>query len=256
MSDQKENASVQVIDRTFAVLELVSLTGSMSLKDIYSQLNLNKASTLRIVTALCANGYLERDPKGNYSLSFKTYEVGLRAVRRVDYITFIRETLDTLSHELGVIAQFSVREQKELLCIESFDLTRANFSIYTRVGQRSQLYATSAGKAILSTYQDSEIQAVWETLDIRAYTPNTITDLDRFMQEIYETRQRGYAVDNEESEPALFCVGTPLLNANRKAIGAISLSTNTMDDVSRQRLANALLSQTQRLAYMLSYSMK
>lgn len=254
MNEQNETGSVQIIDRTFAVLELVSQSGSSSLKEIYSQLGLSKASTLRIVTALCANGYLERDPKGNYSLTFKSYEIGLRAVRRVDYITFIRETLDTLSNELGVIAQFSVREQKELLCIESFDLTRANFSIYTRVGQRSQLYATSAGKAILSTYTDADIKDLWDSMDIRAFTPNTITDFDRFMQEIYEARQRGYAMDNEESEPALFCVGTPLLNANKKAIGAISLSTNTMNDVTRQRLVSAMLSQTQRLAYMLSYS--
>ena len=57
--------------------------------------------------------------------------------------------LDHLSGALDVIAQFSVREQDELLCLESFDLAHSNFSVYTRVGQRSQLYATSAGKAIL-----------------------------------------------------------------------------------------------------------
>ena len=256
MSAQNEPASVQVIDRTLAVLELVSENGSMSLKDIYSSLGLNKASTMRITNALTANGYLEKNPKGNYSLSFKTYEVGIRAVRRIDYITFIRETLDHLADDLGVIAQFSVREGYELLCIESFDLTHSNFSVYTRVGQRSQLYTTSAGKAILSTYGDEEIAELWGKMNVRAFTPNTITELDEFMKEIYVTRQRGFAVDNEEGELGLFCVGTPLLNASRKPIGAISLSTNRMDDATLQRISSALLSQTQRLTYMLSYAMK
>lgn len=256
MSDHTENASVQVIDRAFAILELVSQQGSTSLKDIYSALGLNKASTLRIASALVSNGYLDKDPKGNYSLTFKPYELGIRAVRRVDYITFIRETLDNISSELGVIAQFSVREQNELLCIESFDLSRANFSVYTRVGQRSQLYATSAGKAILSTYQDDDIKALWEKLDIHVYTPKTITNLDDFMKEIYVTRQRRFAIDDEESELGLFCVGTPLVNANQKAIGAISLSTNMMNDAILQRMSSSLLSQTQRLSYMLSYSIK
>ena len=202
------------------------------------------------------NGYLERDTKGNYSLSFKTYEIGIRAVRRVDHITFIRETLDQMAEELGVVAQFSVREHTELLCLESFDPTKSNFSVYTRVGQRSELYATSAGKAILSTYPDAEIEELWKQMNVRVFTPKTITTLDAFMQRIYEARQRGFALDDEESEMGLFCVGTPLLNANKHAIGAISLSTNRMDGTELQRLSSALLTQTQRLSYMLSYSAK
>lgn len=254
MNEEREIQSVQVIDRAFAIMELVSLNGSMSLKDIYSKLGLNKASTLRIANALVANGYFDRNSKGNYFLTFKPYEVGIRAVRRIDYIAFIRETLDKLSDSLGVIAQFSVREQYELLCLESFDLTRANFSVYTRVGQRSPLFATSAGKAIMSTYQDDEIKAMWEHMNIRAFTPNTIVSFDDFMKEMYVTRQRGFALDGEELEMGLFCVGTPLVNSNHNAIGAISLSTSKMNDSEIQRLSTSLLSQTQRLTHMLSYS--
>ena len=132
MSEQSDVASVQVIDRAFSVLELVSNEGSMSLKDIYTLLGLNKASAMRIANALVANGYFDKDERGNYSLTFKAYEVGIRAVRRVDYITFIRETLDQLAAELGVIAQFSVKEGTELLCLESFDLTRSNFSVSSK----------------------------------------------------------------------------------------------------------------------------
>lgn len=256
MSDKNEASSVQVIDRAFSILELISNRGTVALKDIYSALGLNKASTLRIVTALTANGYLERDESGFYSLSFKAYEVGIRAIRRVDYITFIREALDQMSSELNAIAQFSVRQQTELLCLESFDLTHSNFSVYTCVGQRSQLYATSAGKAILSTYTDDEIRELWERLDIRAFTPNTITSLDRFMEKIHEARLRGFALDEEEHEPGLFCIGAPLVNARGRAVGAISLSTSRMDDEEIRRLSAGLLAQVQRLTYLLSYSAK
>ena len=256
MSEQSDVASVQVIDRAFSVLELVSNEGSMSLKDIYTSLGLNKASAMRIANALVANGYFDKDERGNYSLTFKAYEVGIRAVRRVDYITFIRETLDQLAAELGVIAQFSVKEGNELLCLESFDLTRSNFSVYTKVGIRSQLYATSAGKAILMTYKDEEIKTLWDQMNVRIFTPKTITDYDQFMKRIYEARYRGYAMDDEESELGLFCVGAPLVNSTGKAIGAISLSTSRMDEETERRLSTALLAATQRLGYMLSYSMK
>lgn len=121
---------------------------------------------------------------------------------------------------------------------------------------RSQLYATSAGKAILSTYDDDDIKALWSNMDIRAFTPRTIVDFDEFMKEIYVIRKRGFAVDMEESESGLFCVGTPLINSKHKAIGAISLSTDKLTDADLQKISKGLLSQTQRLAYMLSYSIK
>ena len=85
MTDQIKPQSVQVIDRTFAVMEFVARRGTMSLKDIYSNLGLSKATALRIANALVTNGYLERDEKGNYSLSFKSYEIGICAVRRVEF---------------------------------------------------------------------------------------------------------------------------------------------------------------------------
>lgn len=257
ITDEKnDSGSIMAVDRAFRVLELVSEKDSMSLKDIYSAIGLNKASTLRIANALTANGYLSRNEKGDYSLSFKAYEVGLRAVRRFHYITFIRESLDQMATDLGAIAQFSVRDGNDLLCLESFDLTHSNFSIYTRIGQRSELYATSAGKAILSTCRDEEIRELWQTFQIHPFTPNTITDLDAFMEEIYKTRQRGYAVDDEEREAGLFCVGAPLIDASRTTIGAISLSVNRMDETELRRLSTGLLAQTQRLTYMLSYAGK
>ena len=62
MSEPKSPGSVQAIDRTFKILETIARNGNVSLKDIYTTLGLNKASTLRIVTALCSNGYVCRDP--------------------------------------------------------------------------------------------------------------------------------------------------------------------------------------------------
>nr|WP_325181616.1 IclR family transcriptional regulator [uncultured Oscillibacter sp.] len=257
MSEPKSPGSVQVIDRTFKILETIARNGNVSLKDIYTTLGLNKASTLRIVTALCSNGYVYRDSVGgNYSLTFKAFEVGVYAVRNVNYISFIKSFLEQMSSDLGVIAQFSVEDNNELLCLESYDPTGSSFSVYTRVGQRSPLYSTSAGKAILSTYSNDEIRAKWPAMNVRAFTRNTITSLDALLQDIGQIRQRNYAMDNEESEPGLFCIGTVLLNYNRRPIGAISLSTNRMTEEIQQNLSSALLDQSRQLSYMLGYSVR
>ena len=40
-------------------------------------------------------------------------------------------------------------------------------------------------------------------------------------------RENGYAIDNEELEHGLTCIGAPILDKNNKAIAAISLSGPT-----------------------------
>lgn len=247
--------SVQAIDRAFLVLETVARNDSMSLNELHKTLGVNKASLLRVATSLCDNGYLLRDSKtGDFSLSLKAFEVGVHAVRNLDYINLIKGELENLANELDVIAQFSIEDKNELLCLESFDKNNSGFSIYTRVGERSPLYSTSAGKALLSTYANEEILSKWEQMDVKPLTPNTIQSSEALMQDIAEIRKRNYATDIEENEPGLFCVGTVLLNYNRKPLGAISLSSSSMSDEKRQYLAQVLLQHTQRLSSMMGYS--
>ncbi len=247
--------SVQAIDRAFLVLETIAVHGTMSLNDLHTTLSINKASLSRIALALCENGYLNRDAKsGDYALSLRAFEVGVHAVRKLDYLHVIRGVLEELSTELNVIAQFSIEDHNELLCLESFDQSNSSFSIYTRVGARSPLYSTSAGKAILSTYSNEEICKKWAKMDVRQLMPNTITTVEALLQDIAATRQRNYALDLEENEPGLFCVGTVLMNYNRKPIGAISLSADTMSEEQQAQYSKALLQCTQRLSSMLGYS--
>lgn len=248
--------SVQLLDRAFGILELLSKNKRMSLKEIYTKLGLNKASTLRIMSGLCANNYVHKDVRsGDYSLSFKCYEVGIRAVGMFNHIHFIREALESLAFSLNVIAQFSVFDNFSLLCLESFDNTNSNLTVYTKVGHRSPLYTTSAGKSILSTCSEDELRLLWPRMKVNAYTPNTITSLDAFLDELAVTRKRGYALDMEETELGLFCLGMPVVGNDERAVGAISLSTIVMDSDTIQRLYNGLSTQIRRLSYLQGYQL-
>ena len=253
--DDKKMNSVQAIDRALLVLETIAKESSLSINDLHILLGLNKASLSRITATLHNKGYLNREEKtGNYSLSLRTFEIGVRAVRNLDYINLIKGSLANLSSELSVIAQYSIEDHHELLCLESFDHKNTGFSLYTHVGQRSPLYATSAGKAILSTYSNEEIMEKWKHMEIRTLTSNTITDIDALLQDIALTRQRNYALDMEESEYGVYCIGTALLNYNRQPIGAISLSSSSMTAEEQECYGDALLQQSKRLSNMLGYS--
>lgn len=247
--------SLQVIDRAFAVLEVMSGTRKMSLNELYTELKINKASLSRVLASLCKNGYISKDNEtGSYSMTFKAFEIGIGALRNTNYYYFVKEALRDLSKRFNVIAQFSVEDNNELLCLESYNDNKNTFSVYTSVGVRSPLYATSAGKAILSTYQTDEIFDKWEQMNIRPYTEHTITTPEKLLQEISQIRSQGYAVDKEESELGLFCVGTVICNYNHQPIGAISVSTNEMSPERQDILGKAILEKSQYLNNLLGFS--
>ena len=106
----------------------------------------------------------------------------------------------------------------------------------------------------MSTYSNAEILRKWEMMDAKPLTPNTIRTADELMQDIARIRERNYALDIEENEPGLFCLGTVLMNYNRKPLGAISLSSRSMTEEEQMRYAQSLLQHTRRLSSMLGYS--
>jgi DNA-binding IclR family transcriptional regulator len=59
---------------------------------------------------------------------------------------------------------------------------------------------------------------------IRAYTTNTITDVDELLLDLGRIRRRGYAVDDVEHEPDVKCVAAPVWNHREAVVGAISVS--------------------------------
>ena len=150
--------TIQAVDRALQILETIGRASSMSLAELNKEIKVNKASLSRLVYTLVQNGYLVKNEKnGDYSLTLKTYEVGLNAVQNLDKLSLINSTLLDLNNRCGRISQFSVEDNNQLLCLQSIGKEAMSFSVYTSVGHRSPLYSTSAGKALLSTYSNGEI---------------------------------------------------------------------------------------------------
>lgn len=248
--------TIQSVDRAFQILETVSRLGSLSLIDLQKKLQYNKASLSRLVYTLVENGYLEKNEKtGEYVLTLKAYEIGINAVQNLDKISLINSTLADLSRETGRIAQFSIEDNNQLLCIQSIGQKSSSFSVYTNVGRRSPLYCTSAGKALLSTYTNTKIIELWDSLDVKPLTEHTITDVHEFLLDVSQVRRRQYALDREENEYNIFCVGAVVLDHTSSPIGAISISGGSLTEEEETQIGGLLISSVKRLSGLLGYMM-
>lgn len=254
--ETKENnlETIQAVDRAFQVLELISRKGSMNLNDLYKEIKISKPSLLRLAYTLTQNGYLEKDAQSaNYSLTLKAYQVGMSSIQNINKISMINATLSDLHKETGRIAQFSVEDGYQIICLQSVGQQATFFSAYTDIGRRCPFYSTSAGKALLATYPNEQIIQMWSHFNPTQFTTNTITDLQSFLQDVSETRRRHYALDLEETEYRVFCIGTAVLGYTNTSVGAISLSGTTLTPEEETQLSTMLLSSARRLSQLLGY---
>jgi DNA-binding IclR family transcriptional regulator len=93
-----------------------------------------------------------------------------------------------------------------------------------KVGKRALVHSTALGKAILSGMSSAEVQQLVAQCGLPAITTNTITDPERFLEEINRTRERGFALDDEENEIGVRCVAAPIFDHTGQAVAAVSVS--------------------------------
>lgn len=116
-----------------------------------------------------------------------------------------------LSLDLNQTVHLVVEDNEEVLYIDKHDPSGNENRLSSKIGKTAPMYVTAVGKAILATKSNEEIRAIWNKTDIQPFTKHTITSLDAFMMEIEKVRQKGYAIDNEENEYGVLCIGTVFL---------------------------------------------
>ncbi|OYR23447.1 bacterial transcriptional regulator family protein [Brucella pseudogrignonensis] len=66
------------------------------------------------------------------------------------------------------------------------------------VGSRLPAYCSAAGLVFLAGLEDAKIHDILARSDLRAYTPKTVFDPEKIWRRISETRQRGFAIAEEQ----------------------------------------------------------
>jgi IclR family KDG regulon transcriptional repressor len=118
----------------------------------------------------------------------------------------------------------------------------------TSIGGQVELHSTSVGKAWLSGLPDQRLLEVLQSLELRRHTAKTFTTPEALLDELKRTREQGFAFDDEENEPDIRCLGSPIFNRSREPIGAVSISMPVYrHDARRHELCGRLVRETAKL---------
>lgn len=251
-----EKATVQSIDRALSILEVLAAEkDGLGVTEASLRVNLHKSTVHRLLSALCERGYVEQRADGNYRLGMKFVELSSLYLNQVELKTEAQPYLRKLLQQSTQPVHLAVLEGADVIYIDKVE-TIHSIRMYSQIGRRVPAYCTSMGKVLLSGLYDADIRARMSAVDYHAYTLNTITGLDQLLHEIEKVRMRCWAVDDEEYEMGIRCIGAPIRDYRGQIIAAVSTSglkkiiSPARDEEIAQYVKETALSISQRLGYV------
>lgn len=221
---EKSSSSIQVIDRSAQLLDsIAAYEGPVSLKILSADTGLHPSTAHRILAALAGVGLVERDSAGHYMLGRKIVQLASKVHRGVDIRQVALPVMEALRDKIGETVNLTVREGDEVIYIERVSAKRM-MRVEQVIGSRAPLHVTAVGKLLLGDLGDAFLRGYAERTGLPAYTKHTLDNIDELRKGVAEAVTNGYALDNEEAEEGVGCIGVLIRDHTGDVVAGLSVS--------------------------------
>jgi DNA-binding IclR family transcriptional regulator len=194
----------------------------IGLSELSAMINMPKSSTHRYLVTLQELGLAERKNGNGFCLGTKVIELAGSFLVHSDLRNESQAILNELAEKTGETIHLALPSGTEVVYIAKVESKHA-LGMSSHIGARLPMYCTALGKAILAFgSNDRVLEVIAEPLKPR--TPNSIISAKALEADLALTRARGYAIDGEENEVGIICVGAPIFDFTATPIAAISIS--------------------------------
>jgi DNA-binding IclR family transcriptional regulator len=212
------------LDRAVQVLEALSESDMpLSLAEICHRMGLHKSTAHRALMVLERSALIERTQENRFRLGLKLYELGNRAVEQIDLRARVQPFFRRLSMQVGETVHLSVLQKTSVVYLDKVEPNR-RICMTSKTGTSNPVYCTSMGKAMLAFQSQETIEQIVAKIRFVRHTRKTLCTREALLKALERVRRRGYAIDDEEIELGVRCVGAPIFDDNRRAIAAVSVS--------------------------------
>jgi IclR family KDG regulon transcriptional repressor len=187
------------------------------------RLGVAKSTAHRLATTLLSENLLEQDrATGKYRLGIALFRLGTLVRRRMNVSEVARPHLFSLRQTTNETVHLAILDGTEIMYVYYLESTQA-IRMRSDLGGRKPAYCTAEGQAILAFGPPDVVDRVAKG-GLRARTPQTITDPNKLLKALTLVRQRGYAMDDEESEIGMRCIAAPVRNDSGEVVAAVGVA--------------------------------
>jgi DNA-binding IclR family transcriptional regulator len=196
----------------------------VGLKVLAQASGLHPSTAHRILGALVHGRMAERIEQGSYRLGIRLLEFGNLVKGRISVREHALPFMRDLHAATGEAVNLSVRRDDEIVYIERTSSGRALMRVVNIVGARAPLHITAVGKLFLLEDGPEGLRAYAQRTRLPQFTRNTLTTVAMLEKELERIRRSGYAVDNEEAELGVRCIGAAVRDDTGALVAGLSVS--------------------------------
>ncbi|WP_404455227.1 IclR family transcriptional regulator [Virgibacillus necropolis] len=224
---------IQSLDRALRMLDLFDERQTeLKISEISTKMGLNKSTTHTLLKTLKMHDYIKQDMEtGKYSLGLKLIERGNYVLSSLDIRKIAKHALTELSDVTGQTVHLVILDGQSGVYIDKVE--GATSIVFSRIGRRVPIHSSAVGKILTAFKSEVEIDDILTDYEFYKQTKHTITSKEMYIKELQVANEAGYAMDNEENEPGVYCIAVPIFDYRGSAVAAISIST-TISNVTKE----------------------
>lgn len=247
---------MQTVQKVGRILNLFSVEKpEWGVSEVAAVLGLPKSSVSAMMSSLAEQGLLQRTGDRRYRLGWGIMAMSRVLLETTRFRDEARRGMEYLVSLFGETVHLATLERGQVLYVDKMQGTRAIQVAVTAVGGKFSAHASGVGKAILAYRPWEEVVEILEREGMPARTPNTITTLEEFREELERVRRQGYAHDIEEGMLELCCVAAPIRDHTGEVVASMSLSVPAYRFwQSEEKYRNTLIGTVRKVSENLGYA--
>ena len=214
----------QTVLKALDILECVANADRpLSASEAAKLCNVSRPTAYRLLSTLATRGYVAQANGSHYRLGTQALSLSKKVLDSIDLPELAKPHMRQLSDVTNETVHLSILDNTEILYIAKVESSQS-VRMSAKIGTRNHLHCTAMGKAILAFLPGGELVKLLEQLKLTGCTAATITAPATLVEELEMVRASKFAIDNEESEDGVRCVGAPIFDHTGRVFAAISVS--------------------------------
>jgi IclR family KDG regulon transcriptional repressor len=239
------------VEKAFQIIKLIARRDkSLTLSDLSRELGISKSTLHGIARTLEEMGIIYRNTKTRrYALGITLFELARTVYARMDLRETARPIMEDLMRSTQQTVFLGIRSGDHVSIVDIVESTR-NLKITAHIGARLPLLVGATGKIFMAIMEDQQADQFIRTMKLRRDTERSITDPERYIEEVRKARDCGYALDDGEYIQGVRAVAASI-HAQGQPMSAIwvvgftqSMATEEMETIALEtkRAADTILS--------------